>query len=127
MSEIVKQQMCILMRSGVQVWVDKDRASKLMNILGSEKGKLVDIDGEYINTSDIVGVFNPITIEDMTRRKNGEWKCQVAGTWHARGVKCYCLDATRRRQAIENCEKHQESYGSHMVNCQCDEQHTKKT
>ena len=33
-------------------------------------------ENQIINKADISGIFNAITMEDKTRRKNGDWKCE---------------------------------------------------
>lgn len=87
MNEISKQQVCILMRSGVQIWVDKDRTDALMKMINNES-KFVSIDGQYINTADVSGIYESNTMEDLIRRKNGQWYCTKCLEWHDRFEKC---------------------------------------
>ena len=75
------------MRSRIEIWVEKEKAEKLINLLGTTKTKFVEIENEIINSADIEGVFSAKTMEDLTRRKNGQWKCNL-GYWHQRGEKC---------------------------------------
>ena len=85
--ELSKNLMCIKMRSGIEIWIEKEKAQKLIDLLGTTKTKFVEIENEIINSVDIEGVFSPKTIEDLTRRKNGQWKCSY-GYWHNRGEEC---------------------------------------
>lgn len=61
-----------------------------MEILETLKSsKFIKFSGELINTADIVGVFTAGTMEEVTRRKRGEWQCSH-GKWHGRNEKCEC-------------------------------------
>lgn len=90
MNEISKNLMCVQMRSGVEVWLESDRATNLqttlLNITGS---KFIKIDDQIVNTADIVGLFNPKTMADHTHRKNGKWQCSF-NTWHQKNDTCGC-------------------------------------
>ncbi|MFA5967606.1 MAG: hypothetical protein WC805_03830 [Patescibacteria group bacterium] len=89
-TELANQQMCICLRGDFEVWVDKDRAEKLQNLLENNTGRqYIQMDDRTINTADIVAILRPQDMEDRTRRKNGERKCKY-GEWHeARGI-CEC-------------------------------------
>lgn len=87
MNELAKPQKCILMRSGIQIWVDEDRIVNLMAQM--EKSKLIGVDGQYINTADISGVYNPETITELNKSKSGQWKCEH-NNWILRGKRCQC-------------------------------------
>ncbi|MDY0388720.1 MAG: hypothetical protein RBT65_16675, partial [Methanolobus sp.] len=111
MTELAKNLYCIQMRTGVEIWVEHERAVKLQNILSSISGsKFILFEEETINTADIVGIFKAGTMQDLTRRKNGQWLCDK-GTWHQRGDKCTCVSKEEREyqqkkeQAIKNCGK----------------------
>ena len=111
MKELAKNLYCIQMRTGVEIWVEHERAVKLQNILSSISGsKFILFEEETINTADIVGIFRAGTMQDLTRRKNGQWLCDK-GTWHQRGDKCNCVSKEEREyqqkkeQAIKNCGK----------------------
>ena len=88
MTELSKSLMCVLMRSGVEVWMEEAKAQKLIGILNNpDCPRFIDYGGEKLNVADISGVFRASTMEEKTRRKNGEWKCS-AGEWHERFEKC---------------------------------------
>lgn len=87
MNELAKNLMCIKMHSGVEIWVEKEKAQKLIDLLGTTQTKFVEIDGEIINSASVEGVFTPQTMEDMKRRKNGQFQCKWE-YWHERGDKC---------------------------------------
>jgi hypothetical protein len=90
MNELANSQMCIVMRNGIEIWVDKDRALRLQAVLkGLSVNKFIDFDDRSINTADILGVFNPQDMDLHTRRKNGEWQCDK-GRWHSKGQMCDC-------------------------------------
>ncbi len=90
MNELSKNLKCISIRNGVEIWLEHDRAENLIRALENlTDKKFINIDGQIINTSDIVGVFDAVTMADTTRRKNFEWKCKK-GTWHAKNQLCDC-------------------------------------
>lgn len=110
MTQLTKNLMCIQMRSGVELWVEGERVAALQRMLETMAGhKFVNFDNQSINTADIVGIFSAATMEDVKRRKNGQWQCG-SGKWHDRGSKCECLPIEdvqlykRRHEAIENCK-----------------------
>ena len=90
---------CVQMRSGVEIWVEADRAEKLQTALAKlSSHKFIRYEDQTVNTADIVGVFTAETMADNTRRKNGQWQCE-GGTWHGRGQDCTCK--SRRRKEFE--------------------------
>jgi hypothetical protein len=89
--KLAKNIMCIKLRSGIEIWVEKEKAEKLINLLGTTQTKFVEIENEIINSADVEGIFTPTTMEEMTRRKNGQWKCDY-NTWHNRGEICSCCE-----------------------------------
>ncbi len=87
MNEISKKQKCIVMRVGAELWVDEDKLSVLEGLM--ETQKFIKIDGNLIAVSDILGIYKPEEMEDVTKRKNGMTKCRY-GNWHDRGEQCAC-------------------------------------
>ena len=88
--ELSKNLVCICVRNGVQIWIEKERAENLRNVLNKlEKHHFIEFEKEFINTADIIGIFSPESMDELTRRKNGQWKCKT-GFWHDRGKKCAC-------------------------------------
>jgi len=105
---------CVSMRNGVEVWVERERANALVGLLtGKEPPQFISFDGRLMNRADIVGVFTAQDMEDMKRRKNGQWSCR-GGKWHDRNDKCACVLAEWRRwrdgmdAAIKDCGKCQD-------------------
>jgi len=86
--ELSKELMCILMRSGVEIWMEKEKLDIITNQLEGTK-RFINVDGNIINSVDISGIFKVEEMEDNKRRKNGQWKCKE-GTWHDRFEKCDC-------------------------------------
>jgi hypothetical protein len=86
-NEITKNLQCIVLRNGVEIWIEEDRiVSFKQMLLTLKENKLVSIDGEFINTADIVGILDAKTVEDSTRRKNGQWK-DKNGNWQDKGTR----------------------------------------
>lgn len=99
------------MRSGVEIWVEYDKAEKLQTVLnGIKTSTFVHFNDETINSADIVGIFKAWTMIEYTKRKNGNWKCDQ-GNWHEKGEKCNCVDKVTknriadREERIKNCGK----------------------
>lgn len=111
MNELAKDLMCVCMRNKVEVWVESEKVEKLKEILSNTKeNRFIDFNGQSINTADIIGIFDAQTMEEMMRRKNGQWKCDQ-GNWHNRYEKCLCppreIIELRKQinEAIKNCGK----------------------
>ena len=110
-TELSKSLVCIQMRSGVEVWIESQRADNVQATLQAiTQSKFIKLDNQTLNTADIVGVFQASTMEAATRRKNGQTQCKE-GAWHDKNEKCDCLpEKTKRRheqiaQAIRDCGK----------------------
>jgi isopropylmalate/homocitrate/citramalate synthase len=90
MNELTYELMCIAMRNGVEVWIEKSKMVNLETVLsGIKQSTFIGIEGRTINTADIVGIFTPEDMSDNTRRKKGEWQCSY-GAWHGKNEKCEC-------------------------------------
>jgi|TARA_R100001530_G_scaffold1410_2_gene2577 hypothetical protein len=88
---IEKEQMCVCMRHGIEIWTTKDKAQELKQALQNiTSSTFVGFEGRVINTADVIGIFFPEDMEDMVLRKNGQWKCK-AGTWHEKFKECLCF------------------------------------
>ncbi len=53
-----------------------------------------------MNTADIMGIFSPGDMEDMKRRKNGDWVCKF-GIWHGRKEDCACRHVQEETQLTD--------------------------
>lgn len=88
--ELSKNLVCILMRSGVEIWVETGRAENLKRqIEGAAGSMFVRYENQFINTADISGIYTAEVMADLTRRKNGEYKCRQ-GTWQQYRSRCDC-------------------------------------
>ena len=86
--EITKPQKCILMRNGAEIWIDEDIADQLDDILAAPiKSRFVKVGRNTLNTADITSILPPEEMIDITRRKNGMWKCKY-GHWHEKFEQC---------------------------------------
>lgn len=72
-NQLIKKQMIIEERSGLQFFIEEYKVESLMKEL--EKNKFIKINGEYINSADIKGVFKIETINQRNLKKPG------SGTW----------------------------------------------
>jgi hypothetical protein len=86
--EITKPQKCIVMRNGAEIWINEDKVNQIEEILGNLKeSKFIFLDGRTFNTADITNILLPEDMTDITRRKNGMWKCKY-GHWHEKFEQC---------------------------------------
>lgn len=90
-NKIVKSQKCIYLRNGIQLWIEEgEKLSRLEDMLARLEGNArIQWEGRTINTADLVGIFLPVDLEELTRRKNGESQCSY-GTWHKKNDDCAC-------------------------------------
>jgi len=85
-----QDKQCILLRSGIELWVSKQDADKLFKACQNlDANKLVTLNGRLFNTADLVGIFNATEMDAMRRRKEGQWFCSHE-MWHKRGEECKC-------------------------------------
>lgn len=110
MNHVSKNLMCVCMRNGAQLWVERDRVANLQQLLQQSTGHIfVSFENQTINTADIVGIFSAETIGELTMRKNGKWQCSFS-EWHKRGDDCNCPDHKlkamyeERRRIIKACQ-----------------------
>lgn len=97
MNEVSVSLLCVQVRSGAELWIEKSRAENFMKWLAQPNApQFVECEGNMINRADIVGIFTPQVMETSVRRKNGEWQCKK-GQWHERKQECGCrsLEETR--------------------------------
>lgn len=88
-TSISKIQKCLVMRNGIELWIDDDKSAAVMtSLVASSKGMMM-IDGRLLNAVDIMGIFTPQDLEDYHRTKRGMWKCRYSN-WHERDEICEC-------------------------------------
>lgn len=87
-NELSKNLVCVLIRNGVELWVESERADNLKGILLSKDcPQFIEYNGQIINKADITGIYDALTMEERTRHKNGQWKCHN-DVWHNKFEKC---------------------------------------
>lgn len=88
-NELTKQQKCLLLTNGIEIWDDTDKLDALSQDLDKIDKGFIKIAGQILNTKMIAGIFEPQVMSDMRRTKQGQWKCKY-GTWHNGKVETYC-------------------------------------
>lgn len=88
-SDLTKKQMCVRLRSGVEIWIDEDKSAMVIDYLDKQRTGFARIEGNLVNLVEIEGVFKPDVLEDLKRRKMGQWKCKK-GNWHNKDEDCNC-------------------------------------
>lgn len=78
------------MRNGIEIWVDQEVARDIQNWLRTPGNtQFFEVNGRTLNKVDLIGVFEAIDLEELKRRKNGEWKCKH-NNWHRKDEICEC-------------------------------------
>lgn len=104
MTELSKNLVCIVIRGGIQIWVERDRSENMIAILTAPNPpQFVKYEDRLINRADVVGVFTALDLEEHTRRKNGEWKCEY--NWHSRNQLCTCREKKLEEEARAKADK----------------------
>lgn len=89
-NNLTNPEKCILLRSGVEIWLSKVKADTLVaDLCRANPSKMIYIENQLVNTTEIIGVFDPIYMEEMRKRRRGQWKCKY-GEWHNRFEDCEC-------------------------------------
>lgn len=86
---LAKQQMCVKLKTGAEIWVDNEKVGVLRDFLQEAKSGFVQIGEEFINIHDISGIFTPHAMEEYRNIWRGLWRCKH-DTWHERNERCEC-------------------------------------
>lgn len=99
MNELQLPSKCIVFRNGIEIWIPAgEKLSRFENALDNlQTHVFVSWEGRRMNTADMVGIYLPEDMEDMKRRKNGEWVCNY-GRWHQRKQECGCAHIPRSNE-----------------------------
>src|SRR3990167_560017 len=109
-TEIAKSQKVIVMKSGLPLFVDAERAKNAEQILASGTGhRFLGIDEQTINSAEIEGIYSPEQYEEIQRIKKGDYKCKFQ-RWHAKREECSCgKEASERLQRYQRMKKRVEA------------------
>jgi len=85
-TELALNMRCVILNGGIEKWITEHQAKLIQDAVESNQ-KFIQLGDEMLSTYSIVGIFTPATLEERSRRKNGEWQCKY-GYWHDRGNEC---------------------------------------
>lgn len=88
-TELAKKQVCVLVRSGLELWIDADNVHALEEAMSDTTKRFIKIHGQLVNPFEILGVFTADAMDERQRRKNGQWRC-MQGSWHEKHTQCTC-------------------------------------
>jgi len=89
--EITDKTKCLLTREGIEIWINDNQAEAISQlILIAKDNKLIDVEGETISVNSISGIYSAQKIEELRRRKQGQWQCEYCKRWHNRNEECGC-------------------------------------
>jgi len=83
-NELSLQKRVVIVKNGATFYLDIARAEKIEALLLSpNKPDFVKIDGTLVSIREITMVADASKVEEMNRRKKGDWQC-ARGHWHSR-------------------------------------------
>ena len=101
MNEITKKLYCVVIRNGIEIWVDDSFAERFKTALTKLTGHtFIPFEDRILNTADITGIFNAEDMDEFKRRKNGQWKCKE-NKWHEKGDHCECWKMYQMKSAAQ--------------------------
>ena len=113
--KITNRQMCVLLKNGIQFWLDESIAQSFVEDWQNLKDhRVMVVGGEAFSSNEIAGVFSPEKMDEYTRRKNNQWKCGLAN-WHDRGEKCECEDPTKVAERLKYREEFYAGHGYYPI------------
>jgi hypothetical protein len=87
--EIVKQLNCILLKNGIELWMEKEKAIRVMMLVEkAPKGTMIrleDFDCEF-GREEVSGRYTAKLMEDRLRLRQGQWKGKD-GKWHDKNTR----------------------------------------
>lgn len=86
-TELTKNLHCVLLKNGIEIWMDVDRVENLKHLM--EVSAYVELDGSVVSTKEISGIYTPEHMDSYEKTKSGMFKCSK-GNWHDKGQKCDC-------------------------------------
>lgn len=92
-TELSLSMQCVVLNGNIEKWIEEDKARIIRQAI-KDGAKYVEIGNEIFNTFSIVGIFEPSTMEERSRRKNGEWQCEHGAWWEKGDRKCQCAQKT---------------------------------
>jgi hypothetical protein len=105
MTQVTKNLRCICLYGEIEIWLEEAQATNLKaTIVASSTHRFIEVAGQVINTSSIIGIFTPDYMADRTRRKNGQWQCKYS-TWHAHKEPCDCWERQQRERKDAETER----------------------
>jgi len=113
--EISKELVCLITMNKSEIWIEKDKLPSIMSLILENSNNFIEINGGFVRASQIVEVKTVEQMEEVTRRKNGEWKCKY-GTWHKKFEECNCKPVINEFEKTKELYKPIERKNSHEHN-----------
>jgi hypothetical protein len=88
---LTKNLKCLLIRGGIEIWLEADELAQITLVLEKLAGKqtFLALKGRIINTFEIQGIFTPEDMANKERIRKGLHRCEH-GKWWKRGEDCDC-------------------------------------
>ena len=89
-NKLATEQMCLFMRNGAEIWVDKAKAEQIAEtLLANKVERFFKVEGRMVNIAELVGILTPADVHDIQQVRRGQWKCKY-NHWHERNGTCEC-------------------------------------
>lgn len=90
MNEIIKKQKIVSLSNGINLNLPEDRVEEFLN--ACEQKKMIKLQGQYVSTKYLVGIFDTEVIEQLRKEKagKGDWVCDCGNKvpWNKVCGKC---------------------------------------
>ena len=99
MTEIIKAQKIILMKSGLIFWINSDTAEKISRHLSNQTAHsfitITELNNKSLNSAEMEGVYGQEEYDDLQKLKQRMYKCSF-NNWHKKNEECRCEEEIRR-------------------------------
>lgn len=89
-SKMLKEKKCILLKNDIEIWIDTEQESKIINNIKTNKSALIVINDKTINKSQILGIYTEQEMDNIYKAKKGLVQCPKCGKWNGKFDKCPC-------------------------------------
>jgi hypothetical protein len=93
-NEIAKKQLVLLLKNGLEIWMDETRALYVQKSLLESKAQFFSLEEEGLKMQsihNIEGLYTPEQLSEIKKSKQGYWRCEFKKL-HERGSSCNCIE-----------------------------------
>ena len=91
MNQLTDKTKCLLTREGIEIWITDKQAEIITERINDEDSNdLIEVGDDMIATRSISGIYSSKKIQELRRKKQGWWQCELCHRWHPREEQCGC-------------------------------------